>query len=189
MLRGSFSSGHGVPFHVAATKLAASYATVNRTTAIPAVYVPPSAAMDPENRERWAKTLETRGGMGEIHQDIKGCERSFEADRENTRAAAQRERRDMKKDGPDHGGPGGNDDPGGGGPGGGPPGGGSPAGGGPGGKGGSGGDGPAEKPMQVGGDPSVGAAPPRSTGPAPTAPARQPAKDKDAPAKPTTPTH
>ena len=38
--------------------LAASYATLNRTTAIPAVYVPPAQTQDPENVERWAKTME-----------------------------------------------------------------------------------------------------------------------------------
>ena len=64
--------------------LAATYATLNRTTAIPAVYVPPAQTQEPENVERWAKTMEAPGGMSKVSQDITGIEQGFSDDRKET---------------------------------------------------------------------------------------------------------
>ena len=152
-------------------ELVASYATVNRTTAIPAVYVPPAAAQRPANRERWAKTLETPGGMGAVNQDIKVCERAFEGDRDTTRAAAQRERRAVASQArqaeraPETR---------------------------------SAAAGPvsarrsavpAQKPMRLGGDPAVGGAPQRAAAPVSGSQRRQPAKDVPARGAPAGPAH
>ena len=64
--------------------LAATYATLNRTTAIPAVYVPPAQTQEPENVERWAKTMEAPGGMSKVSQDITDIEQGFSDDRQET---------------------------------------------------------------------------------------------------------
>ena len=64
--------------------LAATYATLNRTTAIPAVYVPPAQTQEPENVERWAKTMEAPGGMSKVSQDITDIEQGFSDDRKET---------------------------------------------------------------------------------------------------------
>ena len=58
----------------AKAELAASYATMNRTTAIPATYVPAESAANPAIAEKWAQQLETQGGMAEVSRDITSVE-------------------------------------------------------------------------------------------------------------------
>ena len=139
-------------------ELAATYATLNRVTAMPAEYVPPPSTQDPDTQERWAKTLETLGGMAEVSHNITTAERGFKDDRDDTisiaRQAAREAReqeRAQQRQGPVPGAP-------------------AP-------------EGPEPKPLQVGGDPAVGAAPSRggSTAAAGTQTQKQ---DKADPAKP-----
>ena len=61
--------------------LAATHAAVNRTTAMPAVYVPPASTESEDQREFWAQTLEARGGMAAVSRDITTVERGFSDDR------------------------------------------------------------------------------------------------------------
>ena len=74
-------------------ELAATYATVNRVTAIPATYVPPASTGDEKQMERWAKTLEEPGGMAKVNRDINTVERSFSDDRDTYRRERAQERR------------------------------------------------------------------------------------------------
>ena len=74
-------------------EFAATYATVNRVTAIPATYVPLASTQDEKQIERWAKTLEAPGGMAEVNRDINTIERSFSDDRDAHRRELGRERR------------------------------------------------------------------------------------------------
>ena len=62
-------------------ELAATHAAVNRTTAMPAVYVPPASTESEDQREFWAQTLEARGGMAAVSRDITTVERGFSDDR------------------------------------------------------------------------------------------------------------
>lgn len=117
-------------------ELAATYATLNRVTAVPAVYVPPTSTQDPGTKERWAKTLETRGGMASVSHDISSAERGFVDDRDASTAIARQQSREARqqeraqqRQGPI--------------PGVTPP------------------EGPEPKPLQVGGDPAVGTPPAR----------------------------
>ena len=73
-------------------ELAASYATVNRVTAIPATYVAPVTATVPETCERWAQQLEKPGGMAEVSRDITSVEVSFKTDRDSTNREMRQER-------------------------------------------------------------------------------------------------
>ena len=137
--------------------LAATYATLNRTTAIPAVYVPPAQTQDPENVERWAKTMEAPGGMSKVSQDITDIEQGFMADRKETQRIARdlaREAGQLKRaearQGPIPGGP-------------------TPA-------------APEPKPTRVGGDPELGAAPQRG-GAGGAAATKAQTRTEDTPAK------
>ena len=116
--------------------LAASYATLNRTTAIPAVYVPPAQTQDPENVERWAQTMEAPGGMSKVSQDVTAIEQGYAGDRRETTKNAREQTREANQQAraEERQGP--------------VPGVGTPA-------------VPEPKPTRVGGDPQVGAAPQR----------------------------
>ncbi len=137
--------------------LAATYATLNRTTAIPAVYVPPAQTQDPENVERWAKTMEAPGGMSKVSQDITDIEQGFANDRQETmriardlaREALQQKRAEARQ-GPVPGVP-------------------TPA-------------APEPKPTRAGGDPQIGAAPQRG-GSGGAAAAKTQTRTDDTPAK------
>ena len=140
-------------------ELAATYATLNRVTAIPAEYVPPPSTQDPATQERWAQTLETRGGMAEVSHDITSAERGFSNDRDETQRLARQvareareQERAVQRQGPVPGAP-------------------------------EGPEGPEQKPLQVGGDPTVGAAPPRGGSTTPAA-AQTQQQDKSQPDKP-----
>ena len=74
-------------------ELAATYATVNRVTAIPATYVPPASTTDEKQVERWSQTLAQPGGMASVSRDINTIEASFSADRDTRRGDLARERR------------------------------------------------------------------------------------------------
>ena len=76
----------------AKAELAASYATMNRTTAIPATYVPPESASDPAIAEKWAKQLETPGGMAEVSRDITSVELAYKSDRTETQREMRKHR-------------------------------------------------------------------------------------------------
>ena len=78
--------------------LAATYATINRVTAMPAVYVPPPQTQDPATQERWAQVLEAPGGMAEISQDITRAEMGFTNDRKETQSIASAERRQERQE-------------------------------------------------------------------------------------------
>ena len=82
----------------AKAELAASYATINRTTAIPATYVPPVSATNPDMAEKWAKQLETPGGMAEVSRDITSVELAYKADRTETQREMRQERTQQRNE-------------------------------------------------------------------------------------------
>ena len=73
-------------------ELAASYATVNRVTAIPATYVPPPTARNEAVAERWAAQMEKPGGMAEVSRDITSVEMAYRSDRVSTQREMRKER-------------------------------------------------------------------------------------------------
>ena len=73
-------------------ELAATYATVNRVTAMPATYDPPASTRDPVQTERWAAQMEKPGGMAEVSRDIVTVEKGFTDDRSAVQDAARKER-------------------------------------------------------------------------------------------------
>ena len=80
--------------------LAATYAALNRTTAMPAEYEPPASTQSAEQRGKWAETLEARGGMAAVSRDITTVERGFSDDRsemQRTLARARREEREKER--------------------------------------------------------------------------------------------
>ena len=149
-------------------ELAASYATLNRVTAIPGVYVPPPSTQDSAQKEKWAKTLEAPGGMAEVHHTITAAERSFGNDRKQTQQISRahaREERDQARAEERQSGIAGPDQP-------------------------SAertvapGADPPPKAIQPGGDPAVGAAPPRAGSGAAAAPKTQERKAETPGGKP-----
>ena len=82
----------------AKAELAASYATMNRTTAIPATYVPPESAANPAIAEKWAQQLETQGGMAEVSRDITSVELAYKGDRTETQREMRQERTQQRNE-------------------------------------------------------------------------------------------
>ena len=82
--------------------LAATHAAVNRTTAMPAVYVPPASTESEDQSEFWAQTLEARGGMAAVSRDITTVERGFSDDRSEVQRRDRqlaREKREQERGG------------------------------------------------------------------------------------------
>ena len=77
--------------------LAATYAAVNRTTAMPAEYTPPASTQSAETREKWAQTLEARGGMSAVSRDITNVERTFDSNRQELSKQLTRERAEERE--------------------------------------------------------------------------------------------
>ena len=78
-------------------ELAATHAAVNRTTAMPAEYTPPASTQNAETREKWAQTLEARGGMSAVSRDVTTVERGFSDDRRELQRQMARERRQERE--------------------------------------------------------------------------------------------
>ena len=60
---------------------------------MPATYVPPASANDPDFAEAWAQKLDSPGGMADISRDIKTVEMSFDNDRSTLQSQDRAERR------------------------------------------------------------------------------------------------
>ena len=73
-------------------ELAATYATVNKVTSMPATYDPPPSTSDAVQTERWASQMEKPGGMSEVARDIVSVEKGFSDDRTAVQGEARKER-------------------------------------------------------------------------------------------------
>jgi len=73
----------------AKAELAATYATINKVTSMPATYVPPPSTQDEAYQGKWADRLESPGGMAEVSRDVTTVEQGFSDDRAQMRQLAR----------------------------------------------------------------------------------------------------
>ena len=88
---------HAKSEEFAPCELAATHATVNRVTAMPATYAPPPSARDQATAERWAAQYEKPGGVAEVSRDINAVEQSFSNDRSEVQALDRAERQQQRQ--------------------------------------------------------------------------------------------